>query len=265
VPVAHVNGTRLYHRTTGTGPDVVLAHGLGANHAFWYPAVAPELARDHSVTVYDLRGHGRSEMPDSGYLVRVMAHDLAGLLDALGISRAHLIGHSWGGLVALELALRRPERVASVVAADCRLSFKRGGQVDHRMLERLARGRQRPATSRPAPGAFAPFGGWGAGRRSGQRWLQLLERTSADRELRSGGSIAPARLRKLEPPVLAIYGARSFALPSGRLLTRTAPRCRLVVIPRVGHFHPAVTPGEFVAAVRGFLAEPPPWSKRARA
>jgi len=56
-------------------------------------------------------------------------------------------------------------------------------------------------------------------------------------------------------PVLAVYGERSFALPSGRLLARTVPGCRLVVVPRAGHFHPAAAPEGFLAPVRAFLTE----------
>lgn len=288
MPLAEVNGTSLFHRSCGSGQDVVLAHGLGASHAFWYPKIVPELARNHRVTVYDLRGHGRSAMPDSGYRLPVLADDLVGLLDSLGIRRAHLIGHSFGGAIALELALRLPERVASVVVADSRLLAggreratrnwdgfegwqaelaKSGVQVDHRtpldhhMLARLARQSVRRPGRSPAG---TPFAGFGAGGRSGQRWLELLARTSAASELDSGSSIAAARLRGLEPPALAIYGARSFALPSGRRLARTAPRCQLLVIPRAGHFNPVAAPTPFLAGVRRFLSTGSAWNRAAR-
>jgi pimeloyl-ACP methyl ester carboxylesterase len=292
VPVADVNGTRLFQRTAGAGPDVVLVHGLGASHAFWYPKVATDLARDHRVTVYDLRGHGRSAMPPSGYHVPIMADDLGDLLDALGIPAAHVVGHSWGGLVALELALRRPERVASVVVADSRLSARAAGapadtwegfdewqaqvtragipldggaRLDYRLLERIARGASRPAAASTPSSSFAPFGGFGNGRRSKQRWLELLTQTSAASDLAAARSIAPARLRELRPAMLMIYGARSFALPSGRRVAQATPGCRLAVIPRTGHFHPVVAPAEFVAAVRDFVNEAGQWPSPARA
>ncbi|UGS36422.1 alpha/beta fold hydrolase [Capillimicrobium parvum] len=255
MPFVDANGTRLFHRTSGEGPDVVLIHGLGASHAFWYPKVAAELARHHRVTAYDLRGHGRSAMPASGYGAAAWVADLEGLLDALGIRGAQLVGHSWGGLIALETALRAPRRVAAIVVADSRLvpARRRPGRdaLDHRSLERLARAGTAPPAA--AGGAFRPFGGWGMGRRSAQRWLDLLAATSAERELERPGFATTAQLSGVRQPALAIYGERSFALASGRRLADTVPDCRLVVLPRVGHFHPAVSPDAFLASVDGFL------------
>jgi pimeloyl-ACP methyl ester carboxylesterase len=254
VPFVDANGTRLFHRTSGAGPDVVLIHGLGASHAFWFPKVAGELARHHRVTAYDLRGHGRSAMPASGYGASAMVADLEGLLDVLGIRRAQLVGHSWGGLIALETALRTPRRVRGLVVADSRLVPARPrparDALDHRSLERLARAGTAPAA---AGGAFRPFGGGGMGRRSGQRWLDLLAATSAAQELEHPAFATTAQLSAVRQPTLGIYGERSFALPSGRRLARTVPDCRLVVLPRVGHFHPAVSPDAFLAAADGFL------------
>jgi len=252
VPFVDVPGTRIFHRTAGMGTDVVLVHGLGASHAFWYPKVAPALARRHRVTVYDLRGHGRSGMPGSGYGAAAMVADLEALLDALDIRRARLVGHSWGGLIALELALRRPRRVTAVVVADSRLGPARTG-VGPGSLEPLARAGARRTPATTGPPAFRPFGGWAMGRRSGERWLALLDATSAARELERPGFAAPARLRAVRRPVLGVYGERSFALTSGRRLARTLPDCRLVVLPGVGHFHPAVAPDAFLAAAEGFL------------
>ncbi|MFN8205148.1 MAG: alpha/beta hydrolase [Solirubrobacteraceae bacterium] len=252
MPFVDVPGTRIFHRTAGMGTDVVLVHGLGASHAFWYPKVAPALAHRHRVTVYDLRGHGRSGMPGSGYGAAAMVADLEALLDALDIRRARLVGHSWGGLIALELALRRPRRVTAVVVADSRLGPARTG-VGPGSLERLARAGARRPPAATGPPAFRPFGGWAMGRRSGERWLALLDATSAARELEHPGFAAPARLRAVRRPVLGVYGERSFALTSGRRLARTLPDCRLVVLPGVGHFHPAVAPDAFLAAAEGFL------------
>lgn len=252
MPFVDVPGTRIFHRTAGMGTDVVLVHGLGASHAFWYPKVAPALARRYRVTVYDLRGHGRSGMPGSGYGAAAMVADLEALLDALDIRRARLVGHSWGGLIALELALRRPRRVTAVVVADSRLGPARTG-VGPGSLEPLARAGARRPPAATGPPAFRPFGGWAMGRRSGERWLALLDATSAARELERPGFAAPARLRAVRRPVLGVYGERSFALTSGRRLARTLPDCRLVVLPGVGHFHPAVAPDAFLAAAEGFL------------
>src|SRR5262245_8041617 len=83
---------------------VVLIHGLASSLAFWYFRIAPDLARQHRVVMLDLRGHGRSSMPATGYAGAAMAADLHALLDHLAVERAHVIGHSFGGNVALQFA-----------------------------------------------------------------------------------------------------------------------------------------------------------------
>lgn len=100
---------------------VALIHGLGANLAFWYLGAAPHLGQSHSLLMHDLRGHGASSMPATGYDLGHLAQDFGDLLDSLGIGRAHVVGHSHGARVALAFALGHPDRVASLTLADTQL------------------------------------------------------------------------------------------------------------------------------------------------
>ncbi|MFL5542204.1 MAG: alpha/beta fold hydrolase, partial [Longimicrobiaceae bacterium] len=118
MPRALVGGVHLHYAQTGRGPDLVMVHGLGANLAFWGLRIAPLLAREFRVTSYDLRGHGRSAAPPAGYTCADMAGDLLGLMEHLELAPAHLVGHSFGGGVALLAAALRPERVRTLVLAD---------------------------------------------------------------------------------------------------------------------------------------------------
>ena len=99
----------------GRGAPLVLLHGFPQNHRCWRH-VAPALAEDFDVIVPDLRGYGDSDAPpdDAGhdaYSKRTMARDIAGLLDALGLERAHVLGHDRGGRVAYRFALDHPDRL----------------------------------------------------------------------------------------------------------------------------------------------------------
>ena len=100
---------------------MVFIHGMAASHGFWHLNVLLPLARRFRVTLYDQRGHGSSSLPPSGYTTAELAEDLRQLLDALEVPRAHLVGHSLGGAVALHLAAQHPDRVASLVVADTRV------------------------------------------------------------------------------------------------------------------------------------------------
>jgi pimeloyl-ACP methyl ester carboxylesterase len=106
---------------TPARPPVSMIHGLGANLAFWYLGALRHLGRDKTILLHDLRGHGASSMPPTGYRLTDMVEDFRRLLDSLRIPRTHLVGHSHGARVALLFALTYPERVESLTLADTQL------------------------------------------------------------------------------------------------------------------------------------------------
>ena len=114
MPLATANGTDLFYEISGTSGDpVVLVHGSWVDHHDW-DAVAPLLARTHRVLAYDRRGHSRSPRPATQGSVREDADDLAVLLEQLGLAPAHVVASSFGGIVALRLAVTRPDLVRSL-------------------------------------------------------------------------------------------------------------------------------------------------------
>ncbi len=110
------NGIELSVHQAGQGHPLILLHGYPQNHRCW-ERVAPAFARDFHVIVPDLRGYGDSDAPTDRsdapqtYAKREMAADIVGILDALGIERAHILGHDRGARVAYRLALDHPERL----------------------------------------------------------------------------------------------------------------------------------------------------------
>jgi len=112
---ANVDGVNLYYELYGEGDPLVLVAGTGISLAPWRISQVPEFAKHYQVLIYDHRGLGRSDKPDVPYSTRGFAKDCAGLMDALGISKAHVLGHSMGGRVVQWLALDYPEKVRSLV------------------------------------------------------------------------------------------------------------------------------------------------------
>ncbi len=112
--VTRVPAPGIDHRS----PPVLLVHGLASNARMW-DGVGIELARQgHTTVAVDQRGHGRSDTPDSGYDFDTLTADLLAIMDETRLDRPIVAGQSWGANVALELAVRHPERVAGVVCVD---------------------------------------------------------------------------------------------------------------------------------------------------
>lgn len=108
----------------GDGSPVLALHGL-ASSGHWYRRVAPYLRSDYRIVAPDQRGHGATTQAGAGYDWQTLAEDAVGLLDCLGIERAAVLGHSWGGHVASNLAMRFPRRVSRLALIDG--GFQDGG------------------------------------------------------------------------------------------------------------------------------------------
>ena len=110
------DGTPVYWEEHGKGPPVLLIMGLSFTHEMWF-RVLPTLTSRFRVLLFDNRGVGLSGVPKGPYTMRQMARDAVAVLDAAGVSSAHIIGASMGGMIAQELALRFPARVRSLLLA----------------------------------------------------------------------------------------------------------------------------------------------------
>lgn len=109
------NGQAIYYEIHGEGPPLVLIMGIGYDATLWALHQIPELSKEYRVIVFDNRDSGRSSQATNSYAISDMADDVAGLLDGLQIERAHVLGISMGGMIALEFALRHPDRLDKLI------------------------------------------------------------------------------------------------------------------------------------------------------
>jgi pimeloyl-ACP methyl ester carboxylesterase len=120
---ANVNGINLYYETHGEGRPLVLLHGgLGSGEMFG--PVLTELAKHHHVVTPDLQGHGRTADIDRPIDMRLMAGDIAALIDHLKLDKPDVVGYSLGGGVALHLAFQHPEKIRKLVAVSANITRK---------------------------------------------------------------------------------------------------------------------------------------------
>ncbi|HEY7366011.1 MAG TPA: alpha/beta fold hydrolase [Methylomirabilota bacterium] len=113
MPKVRVGDIEMFYTAAGSGEPLILITGLGGDHLSWGFQVAA-LAERYRVIAFDNRGAGQTDAPDFPYTTRMMAEDTRGLMDALGIDRARVVGVSMGGMIAQELALHHPDRVRAL-------------------------------------------------------------------------------------------------------------------------------------------------------
>jgi pimeloyl-ACP methyl ester carboxylesterase len=114
MPKTIANGISIYYMEKGTGPPLILLHGLSDNSALWNPLVQT-FSQHYQTTIPDLRGHGNSSKPDTTYTINLFSHDLKSFCDALNIQNCHITGHSMGAAIAQQFAADNPKRVRSLV------------------------------------------------------------------------------------------------------------------------------------------------------
>ncbi len=116
---AHVNGIECHYTLEGpdSAPVILFSHSLATHHGMWYPQIET-FAQDYRVLCYDVRGHGETTAPKGPYTLELLAEDALALLDTLGISQAHWVGISMGGMIGQVFALTCPDRLISLCLCD---------------------------------------------------------------------------------------------------------------------------------------------------
>jgi 3-oxoadipate enol-lactonase len=254
----------LYAEQHGTGGPLLLVTGLGYAIWCWEPQL-PAFAAERAVVAVDNRGTGRSPKPPGPYSIEEMADDLAAVLDRLGIERTAVLGHSLGGYLAQELALRHPERVDALVLVGTAPGGPANVPVPRATLgEWLASAQLPPAEFARAtmPSSFAA--GWtDAHPAAYEHFLAIrLEHPTPPEAWRAQFDAARAwtavahPLERIDVPALVVHGDGDRVVPveNGRELARRIPGAELHELPGRGHVPNLEEPAQFNELVLDFLA-----------
>jgi pimeloyl-ACP methyl ester esterase len=261
MPFLSHDGVSLRYDRTGAGPAVLLIHGWLCNRTFWERQV--QALRDrHTVLTVDLRGHGESSHPRTGYTLGAIVGDLEHLVRALALPRIAIVGWSMGGIVAQELALRLGDK-ASALGLVCTTA---GGLTDAKnpraQGERVAEMKKaidedfRAFVKTFAPSVFKdgadfPLFAW---------VVAQLQKTPQHVATACLDMIAAADLRtkqkKLKIPTAVLHGKHDalFALDEGTTMAKQIPGATLVVFDKSGHAPHLEEPDAFNAALGKLLA-----------
>ena len=268
----HVNGVRLHYAEMGTGPLVILLHGFPQCWYTWH-RIMPRLAERFHVVALDMRGYGLSDKPKgvAAYTAEKVSQDIAAVIVTLGETRAHVVGHDWGGSIAWHLGIHQPERVDRLVVINAPhpaalvREFRRGPQL---LLSWYALLFQLPLfpealirltlpTLASIPGAFS------------QEALDVYANavtqpgalTSMLNYYRAAFRAYPSQLRAtratITRPTLLIWGMKDFALLPRVLegLERWVANLRIQRLEDSGHWVPDEKPRVVADALLEFLAE----------
>jgi pimeloyl-ACP methyl ester carboxylesterase len=111
---AKINGLKLSYQVYGTGFPVIFIHGYGAKKEIWKTQVV-DISKEFQTITFDIRGTGKSDRPNIPYTMKMLAEDVKGLMDFIGVEKVHLIGRSFGGMIAQNFVLQYPEKVEKLV------------------------------------------------------------------------------------------------------------------------------------------------------
>jgi proline iminopeptidase len=270
---ARVNGQKLYYVSLGRGTPVIFMHGgLGFDHQYFRPFVDP-LAHSANVVYYDHLGHGRSDRPAnfSDLTLARLSSDCDGLATALGFERFILVGHSYGGFIALDFALRFPDRLAGLVlsctAADlASLVLRRplGGTVaQQEALGRLFAGpaanatdaalRENWTTALPLyyNNVTPPVGVTAAVDR---RTIYSAAGFNRGNEILGGYNLV-GYLPSIEVPTAVHYGVGDiWRFGDDEKIAKNIPGATLKYFPNSGHWPFQEEQAAYIAHMRGFVA-----------
>lgn len=273
-----VHGHRRAYVRMGSGPVVLLLHGLGCDHTTWAPVVE-SLARTHTVIAPDLLGHGSSDKPRADYSVGGYANGMRDLLTVLGVDSATVVGHSFGGGVAMQFAYQYPERTERLVLVG---SGGLGPDVSPAIRAITTPGFHQVMGLLSAPGL----------RHAATATMRLLARSRMS-QVRDLGEVADIYDSFKDPrtraairhvvravvdwrgqivtmadraylteamPMCVIWGADDMVIPVSHASNASAlaPSARIEIVPNAGHFPHRDHPERFVKIVRDFMRSTEP-------
>jgi pimeloyl-ACP methyl ester carboxylesterase len=266
MPKVHANNIDIYYESTGDGDLLVLIAGLGYSSWMWHKMV-PGLAKHFRVIVFDNRGVGGTDAPPGPYSAQLLADDTAGLLQAIGVHPAAVLGHSMGGFVAQALVLNHPELVSKLILSATNFGGPCSIPVTAEALavltdmsgdpiERLKRGIL--ISCAPGFGDRHP--------ELVKDWLQFrvqnpIQPAPYQAQLAIGMGLLSEqaafenKLHAVKAPTLILFGEHDKVVPPGNadLLARVIPDSTVRILPNAGHFYPLDATDAAVQAIVEFL------------
>jgi 3-oxoadipate enol-lactonase len=260
MPFIQNQAAKIYWDEQGQGAPVLLIMGLGLTSDMWH-RTRPLVAAKYRTIALDNRGVGRSEVPPGPYSIALMASDAATVLDAAGVSSAHLYGVSMGGMIAQEFALQYPARVRSLILGCTAAGGSTAVRAEPEVWQLLTlRTTMTPEEFSTAANKYIHDGGTPRERIEEdltirRQWYPSSEGYQAQLQ----GILAwesYSRLPQIAAPTLVIHGETDRLIPvaNARIIAERIPGAKLVTIPHASHIFSTDQPEPSHRAILDFLA-----------
>ena len=250
---------RLAVDHAGSGPFVVFLHGIGGNRTFWRDQLAA-FAPHFRAAAWDARGYGLSDDYEGPLEFGDFAADLLRVLDHFGCERAHVVGLSMGGMIAMDFHARHPDRVATLTICDSTPGL---GDVPPEQLREFIRSRQEPLLAGKEPKDIAPavarsLVGRSAPESAYRRLVEGMEALHKDSYLKAieaAGMVGNFALERIRVPTHVVVGDEDVLTPPdvSRRMAERIPGARLTILAGAGHISNVEQPAAFDEAVLSFL------------
>jgi len=267
MPKIQTNNIELYYEIHGEGKPLVLISGLGYSNWQWHKMV-PLLAEKFKVIIFDNRGVGQSDKPAGSYTAQMLAQDTVGLLDALNIEKAVIVGHSMGGFIAQAIALDFPQRVEKLILCSTNFGGPNHVPVTPEAMKVLSDVSSDALTRFKNGLAVSTAPGWSEKNPAMiEEWIQWrvanpIEPVSYQAQLAIGLGLMPTaaafeeKLPRLNVPTLILFGAHDKVVPPANadLLSKKIAGSTVVIFPDAGHFFPIEIPEAASHTILDFAA-----------
>jgi pimeloyl-ACP methyl ester carboxylesterase len=262
MPKVRIGDVSIYYEVKGEGEPLVMIMGLAGNLDWWDPQMISEFSKYFKLILFDNRGAGRSDMGQKPFSIKLFADDTAGLMDALGISKAHVLGFSMGGMIAQELVLNYPEKVEKLVLCSTFCGAKKGvlpppqpvplddlEANPRKVMEFMARAIFTEEFIKNNPQVFEDM-------------VQRMLRAPISKEafLKQYYAIMEFdtydRLPQIGVPTLILHGKKDILLPveNAIIMAQRIPKAKLIIFENAGHAL-AEEMDKVISAILNFLRE----------
>lgn len=266
MPTITANGIHIYYETHGSGKPLLLISGLGYTAWQWHKMM-PGLAAQFQVITFDNRGVGQTDKPEGPYSAAMLAADTIALLQALGISKAHIMGHSMGGFIAQEIALSYPDSVDKLILASTNFGGPHHLPITQEAMAVLTDMSSDPVTRFQNGLVVSTAPGWAANNADMiEKWMTWrvenpIDPAAYQAQMAIGlGLLAEAacfenKLSSIQAKTLILFGAHDKVVPAGNanLLADKLAHSTIHILQNAGHFFPIEVAEEANKVIIQFL------------